>query len=182
MPFEEREKLVELRPRMATLNPCSMSFGAGEFRNPPDGVRRLAARMRELALAIRAIWACWHEGAPLRFDGDFYRHTLMTPFFNPGPNPYDPPRMWLAGVGPASITFEKADGSLHAEVTGALSMSTDQMVGMDGHGPAVISNTPFGAVTQPVRQGTAKDVSYHGYWSADFSGTNSFITDFRYEG
>jgi uncharacterized protein (DUF849 family) len=25
-----------------------MSFGAGEFRNPPGGVRRLAARMREL--------------------------------------------------------------------------------------------------------------------------------------
>jgi 3-keto-5-aminohexanoate cleavage enzyme len=46
--FAEREKLVELRPRMATLNPCSMSFGAGEFRNPPAGVRRLAARMREL--------------------------------------------------------------------------------------------------------------------------------------
>ena len=48
VPFEEREKLVELRPRMATLNPCTMSFGKGEFRNPPDGVRRLAARMREL--------------------------------------------------------------------------------------------------------------------------------------
>ncbi|MFM8896549.1 MAG: 3-keto-5-aminohexanoate cleavage protein, partial [Actinomycetales bacterium] len=48
VPFEEREKLVELRPRMATLNPCTMSFGMGEFRNPPLGVRRLAARMREL--------------------------------------------------------------------------------------------------------------------------------------
>lgn len=48
--FEEREKLVALRPRMATLNPCSMSFGAGEFRNPPDGVRRLAARMQELGV------------------------------------------------------------------------------------------------------------------------------------
>jgi uncharacterized protein (DUF849 family) len=46
--FEEREKLVEARPRMATLNVCSMSFGAGEFRNPPDGVRRLAERMGEL--------------------------------------------------------------------------------------------------------------------------------------
>jgi uncharacterized protein (DUF849 family) len=33
---------------MATLNPCSMTFGTGEFRNPPAGVRRLAARMREL--------------------------------------------------------------------------------------------------------------------------------------
>jgi uncharacterized protein (DUF849 family) len=49
-PYEEREQLVELRPRMATLNPCSMSFGMGEFRNPPLGVRRLAARMRELGV------------------------------------------------------------------------------------------------------------------------------------
>ena len=50
VPFEEREALVELRPRMATLNPGSMSFGAGEFLNPPDGVRRLASRMRELGV------------------------------------------------------------------------------------------------------------------------------------
>jgi uncharacterized protein (DUF849 family) len=48
--YEARERLVEARPRMATLNVCSMSFGAGEFRNPPDGVRRLAARMRELGI------------------------------------------------------------------------------------------------------------------------------------
>ena len=60
-------------------------------------------------------------------------------------------------------------------------MSSDQMVGMDGQGAAVISNAPFGAVTQPVRQATSKDVSYHGHWSVDFSGTNSFVTDFRYE-
>jgi uncharacterized protein (DUF849 family) len=50
VPFEQREALVELRPRMATLNPCSMSFGAGEFRNPPDGVRRLAQRMLDLGV------------------------------------------------------------------------------------------------------------------------------------
>lgn len=50
VPFEEREGLVEARPRMASLNPCSMSFGSGEFRNPPDGVRRLAARMQELGV------------------------------------------------------------------------------------------------------------------------------------
>lgn len=50
VPFEEREKLVEARPRMASLNPCTMSFGAGEFRNPPAGVRRLAARMQELGI------------------------------------------------------------------------------------------------------------------------------------
>jgi uncharacterized protein (DUF849 family) len=50
VPFEERARLVEARPRMASLNPCSMSFANGEFRNPPDGVRRLAARMQELGV------------------------------------------------------------------------------------------------------------------------------------
>ena len=48
VPLEERAKLIELRPQMASLNPCSMSFGPTEFSNPPLGVRRLAARMREL--------------------------------------------------------------------------------------------------------------------------------------
>jgi 3-keto-5-aminohexanoate cleavage enzyme len=48
VPFADREQLVELHPAMATLNPCSMSFGAGEFRNPPGDVRRLAERMRDL--------------------------------------------------------------------------------------------------------------------------------------
>ena len=50
VPFEARERLVEARPRMASLNPCSMSFANGEFRNPPEGVRRLAARMQELGV------------------------------------------------------------------------------------------------------------------------------------
>lgn len=50
VPYEERIKLVEVRPRMATLNVCSMTFGSGEFRNPPNGVRKLAARMRELGV------------------------------------------------------------------------------------------------------------------------------------
>jgi uncharacterized protein (DUF849 family) len=48
--YEERARLVEVRPRMATLNVCSMTFGSGEFRNPPDQVRHLAARMRELGI------------------------------------------------------------------------------------------------------------------------------------
>jgi 3-keto-5-aminohexanoate cleavage enzyme len=50
VPFEEREQLVESRPAMATLNVCSMTFGKGEFSNPPDGVRRLATRMGELGV------------------------------------------------------------------------------------------------------------------------------------
>jgi probable F420-dependent oxidoreductase len=71
-----------------------------------------AERMREMVQAIRAIWSSWHEGTPLRFEGEFYRHTLMTPFFNPGPNPHGLPLLWLAGVGPAmtEVAGEVADG------------------------------------------------------------------------
>ena len=71
-----------------------------------------AARMREMVLAIRAIWASWHEGAKLDFQGDFYTHTLMTPFFNPGPSPYGVPRIVLGGVGPrmTEVAGEVADG------------------------------------------------------------------------
>lgn len=65
--FEERAKLVELRPQMATLNPCSMSFGAGQFLNPPDGVRRLAASMRDLGIVPELeIYDTGHLDACLR--------------------------------------------------------------------------------------------------------------------
>jgi len=71
-----------------------------------------AARMRELVLAIRAIWDCWEGNAPLRFEGEFYRHTLMTPAFDPGPNPHGPPPVFIGAFGPRMIevTGEVADG------------------------------------------------------------------------
>lgn len=60
---------------------------------------RPAARMREYVLAVRAIWQTWSTGEPLDFEGEFYRHNLMPPFFNPGPNPYGDPPIAVAGVG-----------------------------------------------------------------------------------
>jgi probable F420-dependent oxidoreductase len=81
-----------------------------------------AARMREFILALRAIWECWDNGTKLDFRGDFYNHTLMTPFFNPGPNPYGPPQVFLAGVGErmTEAAGEVADGFLcHAFTTEA---------------------------------------------------------------
>jgi probable F420-dependent oxidoreductase len=71
-----------------------------------------AARMREMILAIRAIWDCWNNGTKLEFRGEFYTHTLMTPFFDPGPNPNGNPKIFLAGVGPlmTEVAGEVADG------------------------------------------------------------------------
>ena len=73
-----------------------------------------AARMREFVLAIRAIWDTWATGAPLNFEGDFYTHTLMAPFFDPGPNPHGNPKVMVAGVGPlmTQAAGEVADGLL----------------------------------------------------------------------
>ncbi len=73
-----------------------------------------AARMRELILAMRAIWASWQEGTKLDFRGEFYTHTLMTPFFNPGPNPYGTPKVFLAAVGErmTEVAGEVCDGLL----------------------------------------------------------------------
>ena len=73
-----------------------------------------APRMRELILAIRAIWKTWETGEPLAFRGEFYTHTLMTPFFNPGPNPYGNPKILLAAVGElmTEVAGEVGDGFL----------------------------------------------------------------------
>jgi len=73
-----------------------------------------AARMREMILAIRAIWDCWNNGTQLDFQGDFYTHTLMTPFFNPGPNPHGNAKIFLAGVGErmTEVAGETCDGFL----------------------------------------------------------------------
>jgi probable F420-dependent oxidoreductase len=73
-----------------------------------------AARMREYVQALRAIWDCWNDGEPLDFRGRFYEHTLMPPLFDPGPNPFGPPPIYLAAVGElmVSIAGEVADGFL----------------------------------------------------------------------
>ena len=74
-----------------------------------------APRMREMILAIRAIWDCWNNGTKLDFRGDFYTHTLMTPFFNPGPRTRTAmPKVFLAGVGElmTEVAGEVCDGFL----------------------------------------------------------------------
>ena len=73
---------------------------------------RPAKRMREIVLAIRAIWDCWEGNAPLEFEGELYTHTLMIPAFNPGPNPYGPPPIFTGGFLPlmTAVAGEVSDG------------------------------------------------------------------------
>jgi probable F420-dependent oxidoreductase len=74
-----------------------------------------APRMREMILAIRAIWDTWENGTPLAFRGDFYTHTLMTPFFTPERAElagFGVPKIFLAGVGElmTEVAGEVCDG------------------------------------------------------------------------
>ncbi len=72
------------------------------------------ARMTELIAALRAIFAAWNTGERLDFRGDYYRHTLMTPAFDPGPNPYGPPPIYVGALGPrlTRAVAQHADGLL----------------------------------------------------------------------
>jgi len=71
-----------------------------------------AARMREMVLAIKAIFAAWEGQGALDFRGEFYQHTLMIPAFDPGPNEFGPPPIFTGGFGPlmTRIAGEAADG------------------------------------------------------------------------
>jgi probable F420-dependent oxidoreductase len=75
---------------------------------------RPVERMREMVLAITAIWTAWETGDRLDFRGDFSTHTRMIPAFDPGPNPFGRPPVFTAGVGPkmTAVAGEVADGFL----------------------------------------------------------------------
>jgi probable F420-dependent oxidoreductase len=56
------------------------------------------ARLRDYIAALRAIWASWQTGERLNYRGTHYQHTLMTPFFNPGPIAHPDIPIYIAGV------------------------------------------------------------------------------------
>jgi probable F420-dependent oxidoreductase len=71
-----------------------------------------AARLREYILALRAIWESFQSEGPLDFEGEFYTHTLMSPFFNPGPIEHPEIPVFIAGVNTrlAHLAGELCDG------------------------------------------------------------------------
>jgi probable F420-dependent oxidoreductase len=73
---------------------------------------RPVARLADYILALRAIWRSFQTDEPLRYEGEFYRHTLLTPFFNPGPIDHPSIPIYIAGVNTALATLagELCDG------------------------------------------------------------------------
>lgn len=78
------------------------------------GWDRPVRRMREMVEALKAIFDCWQRGTELAFEGEYYRHTLMPPTFDPGPLESGPPPILVGGVGPAMTRMiaRTADGLL----------------------------------------------------------------------
>jgi probable F420-dependent oxidoreductase len=71
-------------------------------------------QMRESVLATKAILRSWQDGTKLDFRGEYTTHTLMTPAFNPGPNPFGISKILVGALGPRmnEMAAEVADGNL----------------------------------------------------------------------
>jgi len=137
-----------------------------------------APRMREMILAIRAIWSAWNDRSKLDFRGDYYTHTLMTPFFDPGPNPYGNPKIFLAGVGQlmTEVAGETCDGFIcHAftterylrEVTipaleRGLDTSGRTLADLEISGPAFVVTGANDEEMERSRTGTRQQIAFYG--------------------
>ncbi len=83
----------------------------------PDSV---TGKLREQIQTLRAFWDCWQNGTRLDVRGKYYKITLMSPFFNPGPLPdsylarggLGPIPIYIAGVntGLARLAGELCEG------------------------------------------------------------------------
>jgi probable F420-dependent oxidoreductase len=94
---------------------------------------RPAARMREMVQAVKAIFAAWEGRAELDYRGEIYRHTLMIPAFDPGPNPFGPPPVFVGGFGPrmTEVAGEVADGFLAHPFSSRRSLLTNTMPALE---------------------------------------------------
>jgi len=75
----------------------------------PDSV---VGKLREQIEATRAFWRTWQTGERLNYRGEYYKLSLMSPFFNPGPIEHPDIPIYIAGVntGLARLAGEVADG------------------------------------------------------------------------
>lgn len=86
----------------------------------------------------------------------------------------------VAGVTSAPITFESQDGKRRLRAGQEIEGEISELQGGDGKTAPVISNAPFGALPQPVRQGHSEHVRYAGHWETSLSNTNAFLAEFEY--
>jgi probable F420-dependent oxidoreductase len=144
---------------------------SGPFDHP-------VARMQDMVLAIRAIWASWQDGTPLDYRGEFYQHTLMTPFFNPGPQDFPAPPIYVAAVSEPMLRMAGAvaDGihihPLHSphsldQLTIPVARGAATEAGRDGDAlvlvaPAMIATGRTMDEAQGAREGMRAQIAFYG--------------------
>jgi probable F420-dependent oxidoreductase len=120
----ERSKTLEMGTSIAlafTRSPMSLAYIAWDLATSSDGrfilglgtqvkahnVRRFSvewgqpvARLRDVILSLRAIWHSWATGDKLRYRGEFFSFTLMSPFFTPPKRETAHVPIYIAGVNP----------------------------------------------------------------------------------
>lgn len=71
-------------------------------------------RMKDYVQALRAIWDCWQNGTRLNYEGEYYKHNLMIPYYTPEPLSTGIPEIHLAGINKlmCRLCGEVADGHL----------------------------------------------------------------------
>ena len=122
-----------------------------------------APRMREMILAIRAIWDTWITGAPLEFRGEFYTHTLMTPFFTPDKKDlgdFGVPKIFLAGVG-EMMTEVAREVTMPALIRGR-AKAGKTMDGFEIVGPSFVVTGNNAAEMQQAAAGTRQQIAFYG--------------------
>jgi probable F420-dependent oxidoreductase len=69
-------------------------------------------KLRDYIESVRAVWDAWDSQGPLKHDGPFYKLSLMTPEFSPGPSKYRRVPIQIAGVNPYNLRLagEICDG------------------------------------------------------------------------
>jgi probable F420-dependent oxidoreductase len=69
-------------------------------------------KLREQIEVIRAFWDSWQNGTKLNYRGEYYKITLMTPFFKPGTIEHPDIPIYIAGVntGLARLAGELCEG------------------------------------------------------------------------
>ncbi len=69
-------------------------------------------RLADYVRALRAIFAAFQTGEPLRYDGDFFHHTLVPREWSPGPIDHPDIPIFVSAVGPWMLRMagELADG------------------------------------------------------------------------
>jgi probable F420-dependent oxidoreductase len=74
----------------------------------------VTGKLREQIEAMRAIWNSWQNYDRLNYRGEYYKLTLMSPFFNPGPIDHPNIPIYIAGVntGLAKLAGELCNGFL----------------------------------------------------------------------